>query len=121
MAAVENLEGCIRALKKMTKQDTINIRDGVDKCLDIILRKSNYYCPVETGELRASGKKEITGTGLGTEGKVVYTAPHAIPVHEIIEAFHASPTCAKFLERAMRESKGTCTNVMKRQIKVYRS
>ena len=34
---------------------------------------------------------------------VEYTADHAIPVHENLDAYHAPPTQAKFLEQPFRE------------------
>lgn len=52
------------------------------------------------------------------EIRVQYTAPYAIYVHENLMAYHASPTQAKFLERAVREQK---VAMMAEVISVYRS
>jgi len=114
-----SLKRAIRALNKI--RDNVvptAIAEGIPKCLDAILKKSQQYVPVETGELRDSGFKEVAGTGRWATGIVGYSAPHALPVHERVELQHAPPTGAKFLERAARESKGVCTRIMKRQIEV---
>lgn len=65
------------------------------------------YCPVDTGELRASGYVEarsfrgrITAEiGFGHEGM----APYAVFVHENPNIHHTPPTQYKYLERAVYE------------------
>jgi hypothetical protein len=128
MATVGGITGgvreTIRAIGKARDQDAMNIHAGIDKGLDIILRKALFYCPEELGDLRATAKKRVTGTGMGTRGSVSFggvspsgrVVDYAIFVHEIEENYHAPPTTYKYLEKAVRESKGTITAMMKRQI-----
>lgn len=64
--------------------------------VDRIFEISQELVPVDTGELYESGQviKDIGDYG------IVYTAPHASYVHEIIEYNHNYPSRAKFLEDA---------------------
>lgn len=71
------------------------------------LELARVYCPVDTGELRASGYVESVRTrgrvsteiGFGRGGHPSY----AVMVHENPAAFHKPPTQYKFLERAVFE------------------
>ncbi len=79
----------------------------------IILRRAKYYAPEETGALRASGHVilEDAGGPMVTSDwamslRIVFDAPYAVYVHENTSAFHTPPTCAKFLEKAVRETSG---------------
>jgi hypothetical protein len=75
------------------------VKDALQPTFD----KSQAWCPVRTGELKASGYLEITGKtvemGYGFGNKPWYT----VFVHENLDQYHAPPTQAKFLERAMKE------------------
>lgn len=62
-----------------------------------ILEVSQRLVPVDTGYLKSTGK--IVKNSIGTYS-VVYTAPYAVYVHEIIDNWHDFPTQAKFLEDA---------------------
>lgn len=117
--AITGVEETIRAIGKARSEDAIRIADGLEKCGDVILRKALYYCPVDKGPLRESGKKEVSGSGFGAKVNVSFGgegAPYALYVHEDLEAQHAAPTCAKWLSRATRETRGTCTSIMKRSL-----
>jgi hypothetical protein len=46
------------------------------------LNRSAVLCPVDTGNLRASGKMKVGRTGSGYQGEVEYTARYAAAVHE---------------------------------------
>lgn len=67
----------------------------------------DVYCPVQTGELRASGYVEARARrgsataeiGFGRGGIPQY----AVMVHENPAAYHEAPTQYKFLERAVYE------------------
>lgn len=76
--------------------DLIRNKDGYT-IASAIWALSQYYCPVDTGILKKSGHIER-----GTDGawRVVYDAPYAMWVHEIIYFSHMAPTRAKFLEYA---------------------
>lgn len=58
---------------------------------------SQIYVPVKTGYLKSTGR--IVRNSIGTLS-IVYTAPYAKYVHEIIDNGHKLPTRAKFLEDA---------------------
>ena len=67
---------------------------------DEILRRAKDYCPVDTGNLRNSGK--IINNGDGT-CDVVFDCDYAWYVHERMGVYHEPPTCAKFLTLAVQE------------------
>jgi hypothetical protein len=46
------------------------------------LNRSAVLCPVDTGNLRASGKMSVGERGLTVIGEVAYTADYAAAVHE---------------------------------------
>lgn len=52
------------------------VRMGVGEVTQLIYDLSQSYVAVDTGELKASGKMEITETGKTITGKVEYTAEH---------------------------------------------
>lgn len=60
---------------------------GVKAAADALLRASQARVPVETGALRGSGA--VRASGLSAQ--VVYTAPHAAPVHEGTRRMAARP------------------------------
>ena len=69
----------------------------------------DVYCPVKTGDLRASGYVEARRTSRGrVEAEIGFARDgipdYAIMVHENPEAFHTAPTQYKFLERAVHET-----------------
>ena len=118
---VTGLESVIRAATAASGLTKRTIAEGLHKCAEVILKKSQEYVPVDTGLLKASGRIEVTGVGMNAKSRVAYgsdAAYYAMYVHENLTAYHEPPTCAKFLERAVREMRGTCTNLMKRSLKV---
>lgn len=99
-----------QALKMITERTLViteAARLGLDKHTDNVLELSNVYCPKDTGKLVASGKKEVTkDSPLSKTIRISYggdDAPYAFWVHERLDLHHNSPTCAKFLERAVTE------------------
>jgi hypothetical protein len=116
---ITGIDRTIRGLKKMKDRDAMNIRVGIEKCVQMVWTKSQVYVPVEFGDLKASGETVVVGKALQTEGLVHYggpAAPHAFVVHERVELRHAPPTCARYLSRAVRELRGSMTNMMGRQL-----
>jgi hypothetical protein len=116
---ITGVERVQRAIGKASTRLAPKVADGLRQCAEVILRKSRQYVPVDTGELKKSGRVETTGQGLGAESKVLYggpDAPYALYVHEDLTKFHAPPTQAKFLERAARETRGTCAAIMRRAV-----
>lgn len=129
---VYGVEKSLRAIGKARSAAAPAVATALEKCAEIILKKSQEYVPVSAdgsrgqppGELMRSGRVEVEGQGLGAKAHVVYDAPiagtsesYAAAVHEIIGATHEPPPRgAKFLERATRETRGACANVLKREM-----
>jgi hypothetical protein len=69
---------------------------------------SQIYVPVDTGELKGSGRVEVDQTSKNrARGWILYgsaTVWYAAVVHERTDLRHAAPTSAKFLQRAMMEN-----------------
>ncbi len=120
-AKVENLEYALRAVGKARTKDAINIAEGLEKAANILLTASKKLVPVDTGELKASGKVVVKGKGLGAVAFVIYEAEHAIWVHENLENRHEPPTQARYLADAVPKVRGTITAMLKRQFTVGRS
>lgn len=74
-----------------------------------IMLASKLICPVDTGTLKASGTVyEPETTSAGVEVKLGYggaAADYAEIVHENLNAYHAPPTQAKYLEQPLNEAK----------------
>ena len=107
-AAINGVEMHGRLSKKELKK-------GIKDATKIAFKKSQKYVPVEFGPLKASGKVIEVG-----EGWVIFyggpTADYALPVHEIAGARHAPPTCYKYLERAVRETRNQQSYAIKRRM-----
>lgn len=65
-----------------------------------ILALSNYYCPVDTGRLRDSGRIEQNPDG---SCRIFYDCSYAWYVHEFSWKNHAYPTRDHFLTQAIYE------------------
>lgn len=110
-------------LEKVRLSKLVATYAGLRQCAEAVFQLSQTYVPVDTGLLRLSGEIEEVGVGPESTGggkfasssqayfQIVYTAPYAIYVHEIMGYNHAPPTCAKFLERAARET--DCSRIMR--------
>lgn len=70
----------------------------------LILNRAKYYCPVDTGKLKSSGRVEHIGGG---KSMIIFDCDYAWYVHEHTWKKHAYPTCAKFLTRAVNDILGT--------------
>lgn len=116
---VTGYERVLKAISKARTEDAIKIAEGLKKCAEVVYRKSQQYVPVETGALKKSGRVEVNDkAGMAAEASVVYgseEAYYALYVHEDMTKNHAPPTCAQFLTRALRETRGTCSNILKRE------
>lgn len=118
-ARITGVENVLRAIGKAKSNKAAKIEDALKKCGEVILRKSQIYVPVDKGPLKASGHVEVAGKGFGCRVRVVYggpSAPYALYVHEDLSKYHEPPTCAKFLTRAVQETRGTCASVLKREM-----
>jgi hypothetical protein len=56
-------------------------RRAVGRVVRQTLNRSQALCPVDTGNLRATGQSNVTTAGLVVVGEVVYTADYAAAVH----------------------------------------
>jgi hypothetical protein len=123
---ITGVDRVLRAGQKTSALDAIKVRDGLAKCAGVILRKSYQYVPIDTGALMRSGRVEDNGKpGMGARFAVVYggtpEAYYAVYVHEdLTRAYRNPPRGAKFLERAVRETRGTCASIMRRTLYVER-
>jgi hypothetical protein len=135
---VTGVEQTVRASKQFFKVINTNLDVALHKCALAILKKSQVYVPVETGALKASGRVSDSvawksgSAGLGARSSVMYgddptgefdplpygraDLTYAATVHENPIPYHAPPTCYKYLERAVKESKPVCNRILGRQM-----
>ncbi len=117
---VTGVDRTIRAIGRASVLDAVKIQDGLQKCGGVILRKSYQYVPLDTGALMRSGRVETNGKpGFAARVAVVYgdtvEAYYAVYVHEdLVRTYRNPPRGAKFLERAVRETRGTCASILRR-------
>lgn len=114
------------AAKFLSAASEINreVREGVDKELQVMMIRSLAATPIRTGALRNSAQTHkarheggaVTGSvSYGGEGSVDY----ALYVHEDVTASHAPPTQAKFLETAAIETSKDMDSRMADRIQRY--
>lgn len=110
---ITGIEAVTKVVGTAVEKTKMKIAEGIEKASYIILKKAQGYVPIDTGALKASGRVEVTGSGKGARSKVIFGGTretyYALYVHENLEAQHAYPTCAKFLEKAARETAGSVT------------
>lgn len=112
------IQASIRALDRTRELHLMRMTMGLRALAEQIFFRSQVYVPVDTGALKASGtfepergmipftKHSSMGIWSKTEGVsyvVHYGTFYAVFVHENMTAYHAPPTGAKFLERAVTE------------------
>ncbi len=80
---------------------------AIEQMLQPVFDRSQVLVPVKTGVLKASGYIQTQRRGGTAVGEVGYgkggKPSYAVFVHENLDAQHASPTQAKFLEQAANE------------------
>lgn len=111
-----NVETVIKAVGRTKANVKVKVADRLNKCGDIILTRARYLCPKETRALERSGRKVTTGVGLGTRVKITFgdhVAHYALWVHENLLAYHEPPTTAKFLTKAIFQTRGACAAVLR--------
>lgn len=74
--AIDGLHASDRAIRRA-------YAEANRRLLERLLREAQSQAPVASGELRDSGEVRERTTLEGVQGSVVFTAPHALPVHEI--------------------------------------
>lgn len=92
--AMTGTDQVLKNLRKAVKRVSAGAAEGIDQGAEVLLEESLKLVPVDSGALRDSGKV--------VDGAVVYDAPHAVTVHEDLDAQHANGQ-AKFLEAAARD------------------
>lgn len=110
------IEKAIKRLKRYQEAGAIAAEKAAIACGKIILKESLKLCPIDTGELRASGHIVIEGYGFDIRVTVGYSAPHAIYVHENLEVYHKYPTQAKFLSEVIRRYRGDIRRMIAQQV-----
>lgn len=116
---ITNVGRVLSAMRGVEARVKRNLAEGVAAAAKMVYDKSQELVPVETGALKESGRIEVTGTGFGAKATVAYggpTAPHAFVVHEDLEAYHAPPTCAKYIAKAVTMTRGAAVARVGRQI-----
>ncbi len=114
------LIGTDKVLKNLNKQ-VRRIKGQTTKGMRIVVLlikgRSIVKSPVDTGNLRASHFSNVTTQKNRIIGIVGATAFYAFFVHEDLEASHKVGQ-AKFLEDAIKESKGEILSIIKKFAKV---
>lgn len=117
-ATVTGVDRVLRAIGKARTQDAVNIDEGLKKCAQVIMRKALTVVPRETGALAESHKVVGNGKqGFAARYTVEAGGPgayYALYVHEDLTKYHAPPTMSKWLEYAVRTTRGTCSAILKR-------
>ena len=95
---IEGFDEMQRTLTRIAKNVTAQAKRGLGDRAGAILEASNQLVPVDTGELKDSGIiTDVKRRGDVIEATVEYTADHAAPVHEDLDARHPAGQ-AKFLQ-----------------------
>jgi hypothetical protein len=115
---VDGVHATLRALAKTKRNDGEAIADGLYVCAVTLYKKSQELVPVDTGDLKESGRVWQYGTGFNARATVEYVNDYAVPVHEILTAEHAPPTQARYLADAVHKSRGTMAARLKRELRV---
>jgi hypothetical protein len=91
----------IDQLKNQLEEITDTVLNAVEAQMEIeiaaLLRESQEIVPRRTGGLHDSGYSEVERNDSKITGRVGFSAPHAMEVHENLDVQHAAPTQAKYL------------------------
>lgn len=118
MAKVEGLESIIRRLKTVAGETAGGVERGLMMGAAEVFREAQRLVPIDTGNLKGSGSIRKEGSGFQTDAIISYGANYAIFVHENLEAQHAAPTQAKFLEQPARELRPRVVQIIRREAKI---
>lgn len=105
-----SMDGIVNNFKLLAEHVDNVTPDILMEALEPAFALSQVYCPMDTGDMLASGylqvveryHKPTVELGYGKGGNPSYTAV----VHENLEWRHKKPTQAKWLSRALEESYG---------------
>lgn len=101
----------MQAIQKNLELLVNSIEEATPEVLEAALRPtfelSQYYCPVDTGKMKASGYLVVRSRKGKIEAEIGYGKggrPHyTVYQHENLAFFHKEPTSAKWLQRAIQE------------------
>jgi hypothetical protein len=97
---VEGMRSVRHRIRIRRKMYDKAVRKAAKEAGEFLLEKTLPFVPVDTGRLRESGEVKVSGKVGDVSAWVQFLAPYAIFVHENMQAQHAPPTTAKFLEIA---------------------
>ena len=104
MSASADINGLLRGLGQAREAGLRAARQAIGEFAMMVVSKSQYYAPKDTGALAASGTwGEVVLSGDAYAVEVGHNTEYAAAVHEVLTAKHAPPTRAKYLETAIRE------------------
>lgn len=115
---VDGLKATLQAMGKSRKKDGITIAAGLLGAAETLFRKSQELVPVDIGNLKESGRVWQYGVGMTAVAAVVYESPYAVPVHEVLDNYHAPPTQARYLADAIPRVRGSMVAKLQRQVRV---
>lgn len=124
-------------LKRRKQRAAEGYQKGARRSATQVLRRSNYYVPIDTEDLRKSGKVIESGSGLTYNVSIQYDTPYAVIVHEDMSLAHgyvynfiyASDIAAgrthrrrpqeqaKFLSLALQETRQYCITTIYSEVK----
>lgn len=116
---VTGVQQVLTAISKAKVDTGKTIAAGLEACAGVVYRKSQKLVPVDKGRLKASGRYGVSGVGRAAKAFVEYggpDAPYALYVHEDMTKRHPVGQ-AKFVEDAVRQTRGTMASIMRRMIK----
>lgn len=100
--AIHGIDRTKKRVERLAKADKQALRAGMWKAGRLLLRYSKPLVPVDTGNLKASGRvKVLNNSDKQPELIVSYNTRYAVQVHEDLSAYHAVGQ-AKFLEEPAR-------------------
>ena len=101
------------AALKAGRNSAIAIK-GLRQGGEVVLERSNRYVPLEEGTLERSGR--VTDDGEKSVA-VSYDTPYAVKQHEDLSLRHPNGRSAKYLERALAESRSEITALIAKAIR----
>jgi len=113
-SVLKNFDKLIDNIEKRTKK-------AIYECSADLLSESNRETPIDSGDLRKSGKVTIAEDSKGPVGKVSYgdaTVDYAAKVHEIkAKNYTEAGTGWKYLEKSLKRKAMIYKNYIQSEIK----
>jgi hypothetical protein len=115
---IKGLTGLRKRLESLEDKHARGYEVGSKLAGLALLRASQELVPVQTGNLRNSGRVQSSGSGFQTITEVGYFGVnYAVKVHEDLEARHAPGKQAKFLEQPAREMRQQLIDIIVKHTK----